>query len=236
MKIFVIDTETTGLDPASDRTVEIAAVEVFETLGGAWYVGEGVGCFVNPRRSIPPEASAVHHITDEDVVGAPDMGEALDRVLTPMWQTAVDIVAAHNAPFDKGFLPPLKEKRWIDTHRCALHVWPDAPNHKNQTLRYWLKLGKMAGDPHRALFDAQVTAHILCRLLAERTVDDLLKLSRKCVVLKKVGFGKHFGQLWTEVPPDYLQWASRQDFEPDVKFTVKTEIARRAAGRMVAAQ
>jgi exodeoxyribonuclease X len=74
-----------------------------------------------------------------------------------------------------------------------------------------------------------MTAHILCRLLAERSVDELLKLSTKAVVLKKVGFGKHRGQLWTDVPDSYLTWASGQDFEPDVKFTVKTELARRAA-------
>jgi DNA polymerase-3 subunit epsilon len=68
-------------------------------------------------------------------------------------------------------------------------------------------------------------------LLQERTLDELLRLSTKAVVLKKVGFGKHFGRLWTEVPEDYLGWGARQDFDPDVKFTIKSEIARRRAER-----
>ena len=72
-----------------------------------------------------------------------------------------------------------------------------------------------------------MTAFILTKLLDERTVEALLKLSTKAVLLKKVSFGKHFGQLWTEVPDSYLDWAVRQDFEPDEKFTIKSEIARR---------
>ena len=65
------------------------------------------------------------------------------------------------------------------------------------------------------------------RLLTERSIEELLKLSKKAVVLKKVGFGKHFGMLWADVPGSYLEWASRQDFDPDIKFTVQHEIARR---------
>jgi DNA polymerase-3 subunit epsilon len=64
-------------------------------------------------------------------------------------------------------------------------------------------------------------------LLAERTVDELLKLSTKAVVLRTVGFGKHFGKLWAETPIDYLEWAQKQDFDADVKFTIKHELARR---------
>ena len=55
------------------------------------------------------------------------------------------------------------------------------------------------------------------------------RLSTKAVVLRKVGFGKHFGSLWADVPLDYLEWCARQDFDPDVKFTVKSELARRAS-------
>lgn len=227
MNIFVIDTETTGLDPAVDRVVEIAAVEM-SLADGAWSIGAGAVSFVNPRRPIPPEASAVHHILDADVAAAPDMLEAIDKVLPVTWRDSVDLVAAHNARFDLSFLPMLKEKRWIDTYRCALHVWPDAPRHNNCTLFYWLGCPRPAEvRAHSALFDAHVTAHLLSRLLENLTVDDLLKLSTKLVVLKTCRFGKHSGALWMDVPLDYLQWASRQDFDPDVAFTVKHEIQRR---------
>lgn len=164
-------------------------------------------------------------MVDADVADAPDLQTALAD-----WPVeGIDIMAGHNCRFDRGFLPMFHEKRWIDTYRVAMHLWPDAPNFQNQTLRYWLKLDLPHGGAHHAASDVVTTAHILMRQLAERSLDDLLRLSTKRVVLKKVGFGKHFGKLWTEVPTDYLDWAAKQDFDPDVEFTVRTELARRQA-------
>ena len=233
MIIYVLDTETTGLDPEKDRVVELAMVEVFVVdPPDPQYprVGEPIVSFVNPRKPIPPEASGVHHIVDADVAGAPDLGEAIERVFGPMWGGQVDIIAAHNCRFDRDMLPPLKEKRWIDTYRCAMHIWPDAPDFKNGTLFYYTG-GVRVGDviAHRAAFDATLTAHILVKLLAERSVDELLALSRKAVLLKKVTFGgKHFGELWVDVPDSYIKWGLKiDDFDPDTKFTLKTEARRR---------
>lgn len=235
MIIHVIDVETTGLDPATDKVVEVAAVRLYETwhpqpssapeLSVDWEIFELGSTFVNPHCRIPPEASAVHHITDDDVANAPDLDDAVDQIL--LRREVVTIIAGHAARFDHGFLPMLHDRKWIDTYRCALHIWPDAPNHKNQTLLYWLGIDLPRDGAHRALADATVTAHVLRRMIAERPVDELIRLSTKAVVLKKVGFGKHFGALWVDVPMDYLRWAERQDFEPDVKFTIKSEIARR---------
>lgn len=230
MKLHVVDVETTGLSPESDRVVQLAAVELtFDAIAKKWIPGRGTSSFVNPGRPIPPEAMGVHHIIDSDVEGAPTLDQALATVLEPLFM--VDVCAAHNCRFDMGFLPQLKERRWVDTYRCAMHCFTDAPNFKNTTLYYYLGFKRPEGiAPHSALFDAKITARILVRLLAERTLEDLLVLSRKAVVLKKVGFGKHFGMLWTEVPIDYLMWGAGQDFEPDVKFTIKKELARRRDG------
>ena len=239
MIIHVLDCETTGLDPEKDRVVEIADVPVCSALcvqgeKEEWLALEGRATLVNAQISIPPEATGVHHILDADVVGKPWLGNAITLVTGSKYGDDVEIIAAHNARFDRDFLPLLAPKKWIDTYRCALHVWPLAPNHKNGTLYYWLGLPRRddliaAGiGTHRALFDANMTAAILIKLLELRSVDELLKLSTKAVVLIKVGFGKYFGKLWTEVPKDYLQWATGQDFDPDVKFTVKYELKRRA--------
>ena len=81
----------------------------------------------------------------------------------------------------------LKDRRWIATLRCAKHVWPDAPDFKNETLRYRLGIDLPRDRMHRALEDATVTAHILARLLAERTVDELLALSTTPVPKDNVG-------------------------------------------------
>ena len=232
--IFVVDTETTGLDAATDRVVEFAAVpmrHIFpEGTAAHWQIGEGASSLVYPGRPIPPEASGVHHIIDEDVENAPPLGRAVNQVLGPMWQAEPEVVfAAHNARYDKPFLPMLHEHRWIDTYRCALHVWPDAPNHKNMTLRYWLGIDlPRDGGSHRALADATVTAHLLARLLERRTLDELYALSRKAVVLQALPFGKHKGQAFTSVPVDYLEWLRDQKPDDhDVRFTVNFELKRR---------
>jgi exodeoxyribonuclease X len=228
--IHIVDVETTGLDPATDRVVEIAAVkvELDGAAGPGWVARSGWQSFANPGRAIPPEASAIHHIIDADVSGAPLLGNAVELVIGPDWPNGIDIVAAHNARFDREFLPMLRDQRWIDTYRCALHVWPDAPSHSNMTLRYWLGIDLPREGAHRALADATVTAHLLIALLKDHTVDELLKLSTKAVVLRKVRFGKHVGKTWAEVPLDYLVWLGKQDTsDPDVKFTVKHELQRR---------
>jgi hypothetical protein len=74
--ICVLDIETTGLDPKTDAIVEIACVYI-STAG---VIGEPRVSLVYPMRQIPPEASAVHHIIDTDVVDAPLLYEAINLV------------------------------------------------------------------------------------------------------------------------------------------------------------
>ena len=109
--VVMLDVETGGLDPEVDRVVEIAAVrfeppadaddgnELGLTRHGITGVVSGL---VNPGRSIPKEASDIHGITDEMVVGAPVFGEAWPKVLALFDENT--IAAAYNAPFDRAFL------------------------------------------------------------------------------------------------------------------------------------
>jgi exodeoxyribonuclease X len=226
------------MDPARDRVVEFAAVPFYtatvETNTGSlptYLMGGGVSSLVYPGIPIPPEASAVHHLIDEDVEGAPPLGRAVDLVLGPLWRSAPErIFVAHNARFDRPFLPMLHDgAQWVCTYRCALHVWPDAPGFSNQTLSYWLQLPVPRDLPaHRALTDATVTAHLFLRLLAERSLEDLAKLTRKAAVLKTLPFGKHKGEAVTAVPTSYLEWILREEVDdPDARYTAKFELARR---------
>jgi DNA polymerase III epsilon subunit-like protein len=72
---MAIDLETTGFDPRVDAIVELAAVRF---VGGQ--VGRGYVTHVNPERSIPPESTRIHGITDAMVAGAPTLDEALVRL------------------------------------------------------------------------------------------------------------------------------------------------------------
>ena len=119
---------------------------------------------------------------------------------------------------------------WICTYRCALRVWPDAPNHQNNTLRYWLKLPadrRRAEPTHRAGPDAYVTAYLLKALLNSASVEQLIHWSAEPALLARCTFGKHRNTLWRDVPSDYLRWAAGQQMDEDVAHTVRHELKRR---------
>jgi exodeoxyribonuclease X len=220
--VRVIDYETTGLAEApGSEIIELGRVDIdlrTRAIGNLWR------SFANPRGPIPPDVKAVHHILEEELAGAPSL-----RDLWPLfWDGCgpADIIAAHNAGFEKHFHSG-DGRPWIDTYKCALTLWPDAPAHSNQTLRYWLDLDRSASfdraiamPPHRALPDAYVTAHLLVRMLAECSVSDLVTISGKPALLSKLTFGKHRGMKFSEVPIDYLQWIrDKSDLNEDVKFS-----------------
>lgn len=137
-----------------------------------------------------------------------------------------DVFAAHNAQFEQAFFGG-GDHRWICTMKCAKHLFPEAPSHSNQCLRYWLDVEKQldperAMPPHRAGPDTYVTAHILARMVFARSVDQLIELTGAPVTLHKVTFGKHRGLLWRDLPSDYLSWiAFKSDLGPDEKHTAK---------------
>jgi exodeoxyribonuclease X len=231
--IAVVDLETTGIDPAVDRVVEAARVTVdadtraIVTSGDQWRFHPG-------ERGVPPEASAVHHLTLADLTGRPPFtrGE---------WSANVaptgDYLAAHNVEFDRGFIdaapvaanqfdPGPEARPWICTLKCARAAWPEAPAHGNQVMRYWLGLTpdlSGASHAHSALYDAIVTAHLLLRLLDYFNGDlaRMVQVSSEPSLLRAIGFGKHRGTLWSDAPKDYLSWVLKQDFGPDEKHTAR---------------
>jgi CBS domain-containing protein len=77
LPFVALDTETTGLSPASARVVELAAVRV---TAGSIDPEAPLVARVNPGIPIPPTATAIHGITDEMVAGAPVAGRALPRL------------------------------------------------------------------------------------------------------------------------------------------------------------
>jgi DNA polymerase III epsilon subunit-like protein len=154
----VVDVETTGFSPRTDRLVEVACVLVDGAeIAGSW------STLVNPGIPIPWRASQVHGIRDSHVAGAPNPRIAMAALES---RCAARLLVAHSAPFDLSFLGwPAQQA--LCTVRLARALFPEAPDHKNQTLRAFLRLDRFLGDlgAHRALDDALVTAHILmaCR-------------------------------------------------------------------------
>lgn len=237
MACYTLDLETTGLDPKTDAVVELAIVSLIfsdDKLGGTrnWFVLPGASSLVAPGRRIPPEARAVHHLSDAELRDAPQLPQALAQVLAQVDQRGelCEAIVAHNAMFDKGFVGAYFPSAipWLDTWRCAMHLWFDAPSYSNGTLFYWLGLDKTMpvteAKTHRALYDATVTAHLLQRMLQTHTLIDLLELQAKPVLQKVCRFGKYRGSAWSDVPRDYLRWVLVQDnppFEDDVVHTCR---------------
>ncbi|MBO6858336.1 exonuclease domain-containing protein [Roseibium sp.] len=222
MKIRVIDFETTG---TPDDEVKAICEVGYTDLTDDWVVHDPVGFLVNPGHPIPPETRAVHHISDADVADAVTPTHALKVLMDGMVDG--DAFAAHNAAFEQAFFGG-GNYPWICTYKCAQHLFPDAPRHTNQVLRYWLgglndQLDQSkAMPPHRAAPDSYVTAHILSRLVFASNVPELIRLTTAPVLLKKVTFGKHRGSLWQNLPADYLQWiAYKSDLGPDEKHTAR---------------
>jgi len=224
LTIRVWDLETTGIE-ATDAVVEVAFVDVGDRKAGkvhSWLTDPGI--------PIPPLASAIHHIIDDDVAGEPDFAT---RVRS-LGNDAVHGHAAHNAAFERMHLTPalIGAAPWICTYKCALRVWPEAPGQSNQALRYWLNLPIANRDycnqVHRAGPDALVTAHLLVMLGEKASSREMVRWSAEPALLPKMPFGKHKGEAWSALPDDYLSWILKEnDMDEAVKFGAGREWRRR---------
>lgn len=222
-QVAVVDTETTGFDPATNSLVEIAAV----SQSFFWYRSS----LIKPKHRISFGAMGAHRITEKMVAHAQEADVVLDWMFRGEdGHVYFDTLAFHNAAFDREFLPEwLREKSYVCTYRCAMHLFPDAESHSNQALRYELDLdlGDMpeeAGSAaHRALYDAWVTTCLLNRLAVEvdGDIQELIDMTQRPLLLKKVKFGKHRDELWADVPRSYLRWILTQDFDADTIHTAK---------------
>lgn len=234
MVFRVVDLETACLTPpesGASGVCEVGWHDVVEISGDYTVNQVGYGTLIDPGMSIPPEISAVHHITDEDVAFAPDWSYGVERLVTP----DVDVFVAHQAKFERQFITKeMTGKRpWICTYRCALRLWPDAPSHSNQALRYLRRpLGlvrELAAVSHRAQPDAYVTAFHVRDMLKIARIEDLIRWTEEPALQVICHIGQWRGKKWSEVDLGFLHWVTTKNFDEDVMFTVTKEIERREA-------
>lgn len=155
LAFLAFDLETTGLNVAQDRIVEIGA---YRFMGNGTLTEQRYAQVVNPHQLMSPEVIQVHHIPQQVVDAAPDFDVAYAAFLN-LAENAV--LVAHHAAFDISFLkaeaarmgaelPPLFA---IDTFPLAKACFPEAPSFALGRLMAHLGL-VMEGDAHRALPDA----------------------------------------------------------------------------------
>ena len=130
MREIVLDTETTGFEPAEgDRIVEIGAVELI----GHIPTGRTYHQYINPKRSMPKEAFEVHGLGDEFLADKPVFAEIASAFLDFIGDAQLVI---HNASFDMKFLnaelswvnlPLIAMERAVDTLAIARRRFPGSP-------------------------------------------------------------------------------------------------------------
>lgn len=153
---LVLDTETTGLDPAIHEVVEVALRWVRPSHSQTW------STLVRPKGAIPPEATAVHGLDAAALAEAPAW-EAVGPYVREQLEAA-DLLVGYNLPFDLAFIGlPEPSRPTIDVLtlvRSRGEYWPGKGRHRltEATRRCGLPLPTTA---HRAAADAEMTERLL---------------------------------------------------------------------------
>lgn len=242
--LIVFDLETTGINARIDRIVQMAVIKI--KPDGAmteW------STLVNPGVPIPPDASAVHKITDAMVQGAPTFFELAPTLAVGF--TGCDL-CGYNVMFDIGFLmeefkrtnvTPPKTGYVVDAFKIYQRF---EPRNLSAAVRYFLNK-EVLEDAHDAMADAKATLRVLraqleMYTLLPRKVEELHKMFfaappgavdiKGKVIWGKDGkaimnFGAHSGKLLHMVPRKYFEYMLSSAFvcEPDLKQIARDAIA-----------
>jgi exodeoxyribonuclease X len=230
------DTETTGVDPDADAIIEVGMLRF---RGGNYATPDKFHTLVNPGFPIPPQASAVNHITDEDVRDKP----AIEQVRPQLEQLVSGAYrVAWYAQFDAQFVDPALGEfpdaaKWLCAYRLARHVLPDAPAYGNNVLRYWLKTSPESEGlgAHRAIDDCHVSVEnffhclLICQERGMTTLAQVRDLANQPIISDYYPFKKHFLVPLVDVPTPDLEWClrNRDDMDSDLRVSFEREVARR---------
>ncbi len=170
MREIVLDTETTGLDPAQGhRLVEIGAVEVVNQIA----TGSVFHVLINPERDVPEDACRVHGHSTEFLRDKPVFAAVVEEFLAFIGE---DRLVIHNAEFDMRFInaelatmrfPAIGQERVVDTLALARRKHPGAPNNLDALCdRY--RIDRSRRVKHGALLDAEILVEVYAELLGGR--------------------------------------------------------------------
>ncbi|MFA6510858.1 MAG: exonuclease domain-containing protein [Candidatus Paceibacterota bacterium] len=220
-KLIFFDTETTG-NTEKDFLVQIAYKHAGESF---------VGLYLPPIK-IPPEASAIHHITNKMVTDKPTFKESTDQpIIKKLFEDKDSVVIAHNALFDLMIIEKegIKPNRFICTLRVARELDPEGKieRYNLQYLRYLLDLDVEA-VAHDAMGDVLVLEKLFERLKnklikeeklnEDHAIEKMIEISSHPSLLRSFNFGKHNGKKLEEVlatDRGNLEWLLAQKLESD---------------------
>lgn len=239
-QIIFFDTETTGNEPKKDFLCQLA-----------YKIGNETFCeLYKPSIPIPPEASAVHHITNKMVMDKKTFQEESEyKKIKKLFESPDSIIVAHNAKFDiaiiekediipKNFICTLRVARYLDKENVI-------PQYRLQYLRYYLDI-EIEAEAHDALGDVLVLEKLYERLLVkimkepacagmespiteEKAIERMIEISSKPSLMYMFNFGKYNGKTIADiarVDSGYLEWMLAQkeqnpDNEEDWIYTLR---------------
>jgi DNA polymerase-3 subunit epsilon len=180
LREVILDTETTGLDPATgDRVVEIGAIELLNHLP----TGRTFHVYVNPERDMPKEAEAVHGLSAAFLRDKPVFAGIAQDFLDFIGDATLII---HNASFDVAFLnaelaflrlPALLPERVVDTLHIARQKHPGSANSLDALCRRY-GIDNSRRTKHGALLDSELLAEVYLELIGGRQTTLVLEASR----------------------------------------------------------
>lgn len=237
-KIIFFDTETTGNEPRKDFLCQLA-YKTGDTTFNELY---------KPPVMIPPEASAITHITNKMVMDKPTFKESSDyQKIKDLFESPNTIMVAHNAKFDIAIVgnEGITPKNFICTLRVARALDKDnvIPQYKLQYLRYFLDI-EIEATAHDAMGDVLVLEKLFERLLSkimkedgiseEEAIEKMIDISSRPSLMNIFNFGKHNGKTVAEVArtdSSYLDWMLTQkeqnpENEEDWIYTLKHHLGK----------
>ena len=235
--LLFFDLETTGLNIACDRIVEIAAVKVFPD----GHIEEKRR-YINPEMPIPKEAQDVHHITDEMVKGQPTFRQIAKSLA--QWMEGCDIAGYNSTKFDIPLLAEeflragvefdFRKRKLIDVQNIFHKM-----EQRTLVAAYAFYCNKDLEGAHSALEDAKATYEVLkaqldkydgtlqndVKFLADFTTRNRLADYAGRFILNDndepvFNFGKYKGRKVEDVlrnEPSYYDWMMNGDFTLDTK-------------------
>ena len=202
---IIFDVEATDKNDAviiEAASLDVTSLNPFE-VGNPWVQR------YNPGKPISLGALATHHIMDEELVNCP----ASSSFRLP---AGTKYLIGHNIDFDWVAIGSPEVKR-ICTLALARSLWPDLDSHTQSALLYYFERDTARDqlrNAHSALADVWICSKIVERIIDKLhpvSLDALWEMSEKARIPKVMPYGKHKGELISQVPSDYKQWLLRQD-------------------------
>ena len=159
---YVIDFETTGINPQWNRVIEVAVVKIIDGK-----IEDHFQSLLNPHKRVPYEITNFTGISQEMVDGAPSSSSVMTKLRRYIGKSPL---IAHNASFDRRFfrkemelagLNPVND--FLCTIRLARKAYPGAPRYSLESLVQYTGITP-SGDYHRALADATAASDLFIKM------------------------------------------------------------------------